>query len=182
MLELTIVVSDDEFDEAKQEFIEPETITIELEHSLASLSKWEEIWEIPLLSSIDKTDEQNLSYIKCMCLTPDVPPEVFQKLDETHQTQISDYLEKKHTATWFSKDMPSPKSGETITAELIYFWVSSFQIDWEAQYWNLDKLLTLIKVFSVKQDNKPMRQSQRSRQEEISRINNQRRAELGSNG
>lgn len=180
MLKLTVVLSD-EFDNETQEFV-TETMDIELEHSLASLSKWEEIWEVPLLSTIDKTDEQNISYLKCMCVTPNVAPEVFEKLSEEQQDQIAAFLEKQHTATWFSKENPSPRSGETITAELIYYWMSSFNIEWEAQYWNLNKLLTLIKVFSVKQDNKPRRQSARSRQADIARINAQRKAELGSNG
>lgn len=180
MLKLKIVLSES-FDEATNQIIE-ETVEIELEHSLASLSKWEEIWEIPLLSSNDKTEEMNVSYIQCMCVTPNIAPEVFYRLDVEQQTQIADYLEKKHTATWFSNTQPQAKSGETITSELIYYWMSSFNIEWEAQYWNLNKLLTLIQVFSVKQDNKPKQQSRRSRQEEIMRINAQRRKELGSTG
>src|SRR4249920_1616033 len=180
MLKLVVTLSD-EFNDDTQEFV-TKTMDIELEHSLASLSKWEEIWELPLLSTNDKTEEQNFSYLECMCVTPNVAPEVFRKLSGEQQEEIAAYLEKQHTATWFSKDNPSPKSGETITAELIYYWMSSFHIEWEAQYWNLNKLLTLIKVFSVKQDNKPRRQSARSRQADIVRLNAQRKAELGSNG
>lgn len=180
MLKLKVVVSDD-FVEDSNKFT-TETMDIELEHSLASLSKWEVIWEIPLLSSNDKTLEQNLSYLECMCLTPNVPPEVFEKLSEDQQNQIAEYIDKKASATWFSSENPRAKSGEAITAELVYYWMSGFQIDWQAQYWHLNKLLTLIKVFSVKQDNKPVRQSGRSRQAEIAKLNAQRRKELGSNG
>jgi hypothetical protein len=180
MLKLKVVLSED-FDEAKQEFV-TQSIDIELEHSLASLSKWETIWEIPLLSSNDKTEEQNFSYLECMCLTPNVAPEVFKKLNQEQQDQIAAFLDKKHSATWFNSSQPEAKSGEAITAELVYYWMSSFRIDWEAQYWNLNKLLTLVKVFSVKQDNKPKRMSARSRQADIARINAQRRAELGTKG
>lgn len=179
MLKLTVILSEN-FDEGSQEFI-TKSVDIELEHSLASLSKWETIWEVPLLSTSDKTEEMNFSYLECMCLTPNVAPEVFRKLDQDQQSQISEFLEKKHSATWFG-DQPKAKSGEAITAELVYYWMSSFQIDWEAQYWNLNKLLTLVKVFSVKQDNKPKRTSSRSRQSDIARINAQRRAELGTKG
>lgn len=179
---LTInVIMHTEFNDDTQEFVE-EVFELKLEHSLASLSKWEMIWEIPLLSSNDKTEEQNRSYLECMCLDPNVPPEVLDRLTKEHQEAISDYLEKKHTATWFSNTGPTPRSGETLTAELIYYWMSGFQIDWEAQYWNLNRLMTLIKVFSLKADNKPNKQGQKSRQEEIARINAQRRKELGSNG
>lgn len=178
MLKLTVVLSED-FNNETNEIVE-ETIDIELEHSLASLSKWETIWEVPLMTS-DKTDAMNLSYLECMCLTPDVPPEVFGKLTAEQQSQISDLLDKKHSATWFG-EQPEARSGEALTAELVYYWMSSFRIDWEAQYWNLNKLLTLVKVFSVKQDNKPKRMSARSRQSDLARENARRRAELGTNG
>lgn len=180
MLKLTIILSED-FDEETQEFL-MESIDIELEHSLASLSKWEEIWEVPLLTTVDKTEEMNFSYLECMCLTPNIPSEAFRKLSKTQQLEISEYLEKKQTATWFGNEQPQARSGEAITAELIYYWMSSFHIDWEAQYWPLNKLLTLVKVFSVKQDNKPKPVSRRSRQADIARINAQRRAELGTKG
>lgn len=180
MLKLVVQLTEN-FDSENQEF-EEETMVIELEHSLASLSKWEAIWELPLLSTEDKTPEMSFSYLECMCLTPNVPPEVLRNLSEENQTLLSEYLDKKQTATWFSNENPSPRSGEAITAELIYYWMSAFQIDWEAQYWPLNKLLTLVKVFSVKQDNKPKQTSQRKRQMDIARINAQRRAELGTNG
>ena len=61
---LKIQVSDqDYFDEEKNEFISPEVTTIELEHSLVSISKWESIWEKPFISKDDKTEEELYSYI-----------------------------------------------------------------------------------------------------------------------
>ena len=180
MLKLTVVLSSS-LDNETQEFID-ETFDIELEHSLASLSKWEEIWEKPLMTTQHKTDEMNFSYLECMCVTPNVTPEVFRKLTEEQMTQISEYLEKKQTATWFNDQQPEAKSGEALTAELIYFWMDSFRIDWQAQYWPLNKLLTLVKVHSVKQDNKPKPINRRQRQMDIARINAQRMAELGTKG
>lgn len=180
MLKLTIVLSD-EFDAEQKKFV-VETLDIELEHSLASLSKWEEEWEIPLLGSADKTEEQSHSYLMYMCLTPNVPPEAFTKLSEEQRDLISEYIEKKHTATWFGNEDPKAKSGETLTSELIFYWMDGFQINWEAQHWNLSRLLTLIKVHSIKADNKPVKQSARNRQMEIARINAQRLKETGSNG
>lgn len=180
MLRLTVVLSND-FDNELQEFVE-ETIDIDLEHSLASLSKWEAIWELPLLSTDDKSDAMNISYLECMCLTPNVPPEVFTKFSVEQAEQVAAYIEKKQTATWFSSEEPEARSGEALTSELVYYWMSSFHIDWEAQYWPLNKLLTLVKVFSVKQDNKPKPIPRGKRMADIARINAQRRAELGTNG
>lgn len=181
MLKLTVVLSE-EFDNELNEFI-TETVDVELEHSLASLSKWEEIWETPLMGTAEKTEEQNLSYLECMCVTPNVPPDTFKKLTEEQANQIAEEIDRKHSATWFSNnDKPRAKSGETLTAELVYYWMSGFQIEWEAQYWPLNKLLNLIKVHSIKADNKPVKQSTRSRQQEIAEMNARRRKELGSNG
>lgn len=180
MLKLTVVLSS-ALDNETQEFVD-ETVDIELEHSLASLSKWEAIWELPLLSTDNKSDAMNLSYLECMCLTPDVAPEVFRSFSEDQIEEVMSYIEKKHTATWFSSEQPEARSGEALTAELIFYWMSSFHIDWEAQYWPLNRLLTLIKVFSVKQDNKPKPIPRGKRMADIARINAQRRAELGTNG
>lgn len=180
MLKLTVVLSEDYNRETKQ--LTKETVDLELEHSLASLSKWEEIWEIPLLAPNDKTQEQNFSYIQCMCLTPNIAPEVLAKLEPEQVEEILAYIDKKSTATWFGDEQPQAKSGETITAELIYYWMSSFAINWEAQYWHLNKLLTLVKVFSIKQDNKPKKISSHQRRMDIARINAQRMAELGTEG
>lgn len=179
MLKLTVILSED-YDGETQEFL-TESMDIELEHSLASLSKWEGIWEIPLLSKEDKTQEQNYSYLECMCLTPNIAPEIFRKLTQEQHDEISAYLEKKHTATWFSST-PEARSGEAITAELIYYWMDSFQIDWQAQYWHLNRLLTLVKVHSMKADNKPKKQSQYSRRMEMMELSEKRRKELNSNG
>lgn len=180
MLKLKIVLSDD-FDNEKQEFV-TETVDVELEHSLASLSKWEEKYEVPLLGNDEKTEEQNLYYLECMCLTPNIAPEVFTKLSQEQADQIAAHIDRKHSATWFNSELPKARSGETITAELIYYWLSGFQIDWQTQYWPLNKLLTLIKVHSVKADNKPVKQSGRARRESMTAEIMRRRKELGSNG
>lgn len=180
MLKLKIKVRDD-FDNETQKFV-IEYVDVELEHSLASLSKWEEIWEIPLLSTNDKTDEQNLSYLVCMCLTPNVAPEVFEKLDAEQQNQLSEYIDRKACATWFNNDPSQPKMIEALTAELIYYWISGYEIDWQVQYWHLNKLLTLIRVHDVKADNKATQQKPRARQSDVAKMNAQRRKELGSNG
>lgn len=179
MLKLTVRVKDD-YDRENKEFL-IEDVEIELEHSLASLSKWEMIWEIPLLSSDEKTEEQNYSYLECMCITPNIAPEVFRKLTEKQHEEIADYLAKKNSATWFSS-RPESRSGEIITSELIYYWMDSFNIDWAAENWNLNRLLTLVKVHSMKSDNKPKKQSAYQRRLEMMELSERRRKETGSNG
>jgi hypothetical protein len=179
MLEIPLVMSE-HFDEETNEFIS-DTVVLRLEHSLVALSKWEEIWEVPFLTDKEHTDEQIRSYIECMSIDGELTPERFAKLDETHYGLVNEYINKKATATWFSEVQPEAKSGETITSELVYYWMSSAGIDWQAQHWNLNRLFALIKIFGVKNSEpKPM-----SRAEQIQRqrdLNAQRRAQLGTKG
>ena len=54
------------------------------------------------------------------------------------------------TATTFRDDPNNKGTKEIITSELIYFWMISFGIPVEFQKWHLNRLLTLIRVFNVK--------------------------------
>ena len=41
MLQITVPISPEIWDEKNEEFIEPKTASLQLEHSLVSISKWE---------------------------------------------------------------------------------------------------------------------------------------------
>jgi hypothetical protein len=178
---LKIIVKGNEFfNEETQEFQHVPDYPLELEHSLASLSKWESTFEKPFLGSTNKTEEEVLAYIKMMVLTGDVPDDVFTRLTVPNVEDINKYINAKMTATWFREDK-TPPSREIITAEIIFYWMISFKIPFECQYWHLNRLLTLIRVCGQKNaPNKKMSKSEiaaRNRE-----INAQRRAQLGSRG
>lgn len=85
------------------------------------------------------------------------------------------------TATTFSPDPAESGGRSIITAEIIYYWMVSFNIPFECQKWHLNRLLTLIKVCERK--SRPARK--RNQQEIAARnrsLNAQRRARLGSRG
>lgn len=141
-------------------FTRPDPVDVEFEHSLVSLSKWESKYKVPFLDDTkNKTKEQIQDYIKCMVLTPGITDEVLDRLTTQDYATLEAYINSPETATTFPPGPPEKGSGERVTAELVYYWMTAFQIDWQAQYWHLNKLLTLIRVCNVKQ-NPPKKRSQ----------------------
>lgn len=178
---LKIVVPGKEmFDETSQEFVTVGDVVLELEHSLVSLSKWESFHEKPFLGE-EKTTEEVFSYIKFMNLTPDVPETVFENLSEENLSEIQKYLDAKMTATWFSEAPGAPQTRDVITAELIYYWMITFQIPFECENWHLNKLFTLIRVCNIKQA-KPKKMSRAEIAARNRELNAQRKAQLGTTG
>ena len=169
------------WDERKQEFIITKEQTLQLEHSLVSISKWESKWCKPFLSKQEKTFEETLDYIKCMTITQNVDPEVYNYLTNKNIEEINNYINAPMTATYFSDEKTSKTSREQVTAELIYYWMIALNIPFECQKWHLNRLLTLIKVCSIK--NQPPKK--RSRKEIMSRnaaLNAARRKQLNTKG
>lgn len=179
---LTLQVSIEEgFDNATGKFVQLEQFELTLEHSLASLSKWEEQYEVPFLSDDDKTSEQTIRYIQLMTITENVPDSVWPKLSKENFESINGYINSKMTATWFNDPKKVGPSHEVITAELIYYWMTALQIPWEAQYWHFNKLMTLIKVFNHK-NQPPKKLGRRELAQRHRDINAQRRAQQGTTG
>ena len=180
MLQITIPAVE-LWDERKQEFVTTKEQTLQLEHSLVSLSKWESKWCKAFLTKQEKTFEETLDYIKCMTITQNVDPEVYNYLTNKNIEEINNYIDAPMTATYFSDDKTVKSSREQITAELIYYWMIALNIPFECQKWHLNRLLTLIKVCNIK--NQPPKK--RSRKEIMSRnaaLNAARRKQLNTKG
>lgn len=172
---LTVVVpSGSVFDPNTNTFykVEKET-TLQLEHSLISLQKWESRWHKPFLEAKDKTLEETVDYIRCMCLTSNVTEDVFYCIPTGEMNRIAAYIDDPMTATSFreppSRQGPNGrrKKKEIITAEIIYYWMISWNIPTEYRKWHLNQLLTLIRVLNIK--NEPAdKKNKRSRREILS--------------
>lgn len=176
-----VIPSSEQYDEEKQEFVYTKEYTLQLEHSLVSISKWESKWCKSFLTSKDKSYEETLDYIKCMTLTQNLDSQVFNNLSNDSIEKINKYIEAPMTATFFSEDKSSKSNREIVTSELIYYWMIALNIPFECQKWHLNRLLTLIRVCNIK--NQPPKK--RSRKEIMSRnaaLNASRRNQLNTKG
>lgn len=181
MLELEILLSPEGWDEEKQEFVEPTTEIIQLEHSLVSLKKWESKWNKPFLSKQEMTTEETLDYIKCMTISQNVNPEVYGRLSTQNIEQVRKYIAAPMSATTFSEKKNGKVNRETITAEIIYYWMIAFNIPSEYQNWHLNQLLTLIRVCSIK--NQPTKKrSGRDSARNYAALNKARREQYNTRG
>ena len=153
---LKIHIEEQEFYNSDTEkFFNTSSVSVRLEHSLISISKWEAIWEKPFLpvSSVVPGmlgQKEERSYVACMIIgePADYVPDA---LMQVHSDTIRNYIEKKHTATIVYRRTPLLPSRQIITSELIYYWMLKFGIPFECQRWHLNRLLTLIDVCSVKE-------------------------------
>ena len=180
MLEIVIPEAE-QWDEVKQEFISTKEQTLKLEHSLVSLSKWESKWCQPFLSKKEKTVEQTIDYIKCMTLTQNVDPNVYNLLTKDNILKINEYISAPMTATTFHQENRGGGNGELITSELIYYWMVSLNIPFECQKWHLNRLFTLIKVCSIK-NQPPKKMSKKDIMSRNAALNAARRKQLNSKG
>ena len=181
MLRIVVPIASEGWDEEKQEFVAAESVTLELEHSLVSLSKWESKWCKSFLSKQEKTPEETIDYIKCMTVTENVDPSVYDHLTNENVKQINSYIEAPMTATYFSEKESKGGSREVITAELVYYWMIALQIPFECQHWHLNRLLTLVRVCNIK-NQPPKKMSKRDIMSRNASLNAARRQQLNSRG
>lgn len=181
MFTIEVPISPEGWDERKQEFVDAKTQTLQLEHSLVSLSKWESKWQKPFFSKKEMSAEETLDYIKCMTLTKNVDPDVYDRLTRENVKSVIDYINSPMTATTFGKDDKGPNNREIITSELIYYWMIASNIPFECQKWHLNRLITLIRVCSIK-NTPPKKRSKRDIMSRNAALNASRRKQMNTKG
>lgn len=180
MLKL-IIKGDEVYDEATNRFGTVNDTILELEHSLLSVSKWESKFEKPFLANTEKTVDEIMDYIRFMIITPDVSPNIVQNFSQENFEQVNAYINSKQSATTFGQ-MPDRRGpGETITSELVYYWMVQFNIPFECEQWHLNRLFSLIQICNIKQS-KPKKMSKGDIARRNRELNEQRRAQLGTSG
>lgn len=160
------------WDEKTNQFVVFPSIDIRLEHSLHSISKWEEEYCKPFASDDGLTMSELSYYAKCMDLDDNTRPiEYYIPIAEAKKDQIQAYLNSNRTATRINAS-GSPKR-RIITCELIYCWMAHYGIPFECDRWNYSKLMTLIEVCNIEgQEEKPMSKSESmARHKQINEMN-----------
>lgn len=184
MLWIDVPLTQEGWDDENEVFIEPKIQRLQLEHSLVSLSKWESKWCKPFLSKDNKTEEETLDYIRCMTITQNVDPDVYNHLTNDIVDEVNRYIDAKMTATWFSereKNKAGKSSAEQVTSEIIYYWMIAQNIPFKCEKWHLNRLLTLIRVCDIKgQPDKKM--SKREAIDQTRTLNKARRAKRRAKG
>lgn len=197
-LVIKIPGGDEEWDDVKQEFIPPaKDVTITLEHSLYSISKWEAIWQKAYLGYEEKTPEQMLSYIKCMVINVEnenvtfaqhpcyiieqLTDDAFNRLTPELLSKIREYIDSPMTATTIQNHQARP-SKKIVTSEEIYYQMIALNIPVEFEHWHLSRLLTLIQVCSIKNDPNPKKMPRADMARQRAALNAKRRAALKSRG
>ena len=169
------------YDETISKFVMVKGATIELEHSLLSIAKWETKWHVPFLGPDKKTDEQSIDYIRCMTLNRNVDPAIYYAITSEISEQVAAYLEDPMTAS-VVKDTPGgTRKQELITSELIYYWMIALTIPFEAQKWPLKRLLMLIRICNAK-NAPPRKMSAAERNAERRAQNMARRSQYNTSG
>lgn len=179
---LRIIIKGEEcFNETNQTFETFEDVVLDVEHSLISLSKWESKYQKPFLSSGEKTTEELFSYLIAMVVTSTGDPDVLYTCSQETINSIQQYIDSSQSATTFGT-MPERRGpGEVITSELIYYWMVSFNIPFECQYWHLNRLFSLIRICNIK-NSKPKKMSRHEIAQRNRELNAKRREELKTSG
>ena len=138
----------DAWDEEKSEFTTFGGQMLVVEHSLISVSKWEQKWKKPFISEDPRTKEEFVDYIRCMTLN-NVDDTVYAFITNENIAEIEEYIADPMTATTITDNKKSVKK-EIITSEIIYYRMLSFGIPVEFEKWHLNRLITLIRVFDIK--------------------------------
>lgn len=168
--------------EATMEFVYTDAVTLHMEYSLISISKWESKFKKPFLTKDDKTPEEIAYLYKCMCIDKNVPDIVFLTMPGNISQKIWDYINDPMTATTITrKGGKKGGRGPTVTSELIYYWMIANQVPMECEKWHLNRLITLIEICNIK-NQPPKKMSSAETMRQNAALNAARRAKYRTKG
>lgn len=157
-------------------------LEIELEHSLVSVSKWEELFEKPFFGMVEKTPEEMTEYFRMMVVGELPEQDFIRMLRPAHVQQIGTYINSQRSGTTF-RDTPGQRGGpQIVTSEQIYGWLVTFRIPfYPVEHWHINRMMNLIRIQSIANTKqKPISHAQRM--EDQRALNAERKKQLGTTG
>ena len=136
-------------------FVSTKSQKLWLEHSLISVQKWEAKWhKVYLDPNLRMTREESNDYIRCMVVKPaEVDPNLFVSIPNKIVAEINAYINDPMTATTFTINGNKKTYGgkkKKVSAEVLYWQMSTLGIPFECRTWHLNQLLTMIHLFDIK--------------------------------
>lgn len=176
---LTINLTSEYWDNAKQEFVYPSVGSLTLEHSLISISKWEAKWHKAYMGTDDKTPDEALDYIRCMSIKGEPDDSVLRSISAENMETIVRYIEDPMTASTVKEDKSTVLGVQKnfVTSELLYSYMVNYRIPIECERWHLNRLLILIKILN-EQNKEPKKRSEREMIRDYARIREANRAKF----
>lgn len=127
------------------------------------------------------TADEYLDYVRCMTINKNVDPNIYYKLTAADYKTIEEYIHDPMTATTFNSQRANKSyKKQVITSELVYYWMVTANIPFEAERWHFNRLMTLIRVYEVKNDSSKM--SKKDMYKSNRAINEARKAKYNSKG
>lgn len=159
-----------------------EFVTLEFEHSLLSLSKWESIHKKSFLSSPGLKPTDQLDYYRCMLVTPGVDRSIVNTLSPEQYDELWSYINTPQTASSVPKDESQSGPKEVQTSELIYTMLTLLEIPFiPTETWHLSRTSMLIEMVSYKKT-PPKKKSTMDRLSDIMKTNAANKEALSTRG
>lgn len=144
------------YDEIRNKIHTVKPVTLQLEHSLISISKWESKWKKAFLSRAQRTPEEIRDYVRCMTMNAGVDPNAYLFLTAKNYEDIQSYIDDSMSATVFRGEKKPKVTPRAQTSEQIYGAMVLLGIPFECQKWHLNRLLNLIHECEILQSGDKM--------------------------
>lgn len=184
MSNLTLVLDFPEhtqFDRETEEFNTLPSVRLVLMHNLLSVVRWESKWKRSFVDRPPSSVEEVLDYVDCMAEGQVPVPALMERLTRDHAEAIKTYIADSMSASVMLSRPGQQKSSEKMTSDLIYYYMVTFQIPFEAEEWHLNRLLMLIRICNAKQSS-GQKTNPKSAASQRAALNRARRARVGSRG
>jgi hypothetical protein len=163
-------------------FIEGRKVTLEFEHSLLALSKWESKSKKAFLASAMKTSDEMIDYFQCMLTSPEHDPNVVFYLTPDQLDDLANYINDSQTAHVIPPDPGRKRTGEVVTSDLVYSWMVGLKIPFHpTETWHFNRLMTLVQQVQI--NNEPPKKLSKAQQlSQWAEMNRRNRERFNSNG